>query len=521
MIFIDPAFLFLFLPIFLSAFFISRKLFGADGAIFVVFLGSLICYAPWGLLAFLLLLTSIAINFTIGTVLVRGSGHGATRFGGALYYGGQAYNFLALIWFKYQFIQYWLATSGAGHHFVLAAIPAGISFYTFHQAAFLADARRGEPSAVAICAADSLPRRVRAFVRYGAFVTFFPQMIIGPITYMKEFLPQVRREEFGRFHAASFSVGIFLIASGTFKKLFLADNLNLLVVNNFSAAHSGAPLTATAAWFATMGYYAQLYFDFSGYSDIALGLARLCGLRYPINFYSPLKAVGILDFYRRWHMTLTRVISRFVFTPLSVAGTRRSMRMAKPWRKALSLWLPLLVNFELIALWHGATATFVVFGLLHGSWYVIETEVRATRWFKNWRKRSSERLRAVLGRLIFVLPMMLTFALFRSQSLEGFARLLAALVGQGGAGAVPAPFDWRQFAFLGFSFFVIGVLPNNIELLRRYRPGIMTFENPLSRIARLLPAWRPNWAWALLAGVLFVSGLAFIARQPPFLYQGF
>jgi D-alanyl-lipoteichoic acid acyltransferase DltB (MBOAT superfamily) len=404
----------------------------------------------------------------------------------------------------------------------MIAIPAGISFYTFHQAAFLADARNRDPDVVALIERiQSLPSAISAFIRYGAFVAFFPQLIIGPITYMREFYPQVDRRDFGRLRTIDLSVGLTLIAFGLFKKLVLADNLADISIFAFQGSQAAQSISTTTAVAGVLSYYAQLYFDFSGYSDMALGLARVCGLRYPINFFSPLKAVGIIDFYRRWHMTLTRVISRFVFTPLSVSGTRKATRLPKRWRRVLGLWIPLMINFELIALWHGAATTFVVFGVIHGAWYVLETEVRASKWFKSWRKRSSDGLRTLLGRLFFVGPMMFTFALFRSESLPGFGRLTLAAIGFGKGPWNDNTIGLGGMALLGAAFFVIGLLPNGIELLRNYRPGILTYVNPPSRIATALPAWRPTWSWAIGVGVLVLSSLYFISRQPPFLYQGF
>ena len=523
MIFTDPAFLFIFLPVFCAIFFICGRWFGPQSAITVLFFGSIVCYAPWGVLPVIVLMSSTLVNFIAGALLTHENTPINDRGKRSIYIIAQTFNFAILIWFKYQFIQFLLSfTSREPLDFAMIAIPAGISFYTFHQAAFLADARNRDHDVVALIGRiRSFPSAMTSFVRYGAFVAFFPQLIIGPITYMREFYPQVDRRDFGRLRTIDFSVGLTLIVFGLFKKLVLADNLADISIFAFQGSQAAQPISTTTAVAGVLSYYAQLYFDFSGYSDMALGLARICGLRYPINFFSPLKAVGIIDFYRRWHMTLTRVISRFVFTPLSVSGTRRATRLPKRWRSALGLWLPLIINFELIALWHGATATFVMFGVIHGIWYVVETEVRAKRWFKAWRRRTSDSLRTILGRLIFAAPMMFTFALFRSDSLPGFGRLTLAALGLGKGPWNDNTVGPGGFALLGAAFLIIGLLPNGIELLRNYRPGILTYVNVPSRIAIALPAWRPTWPWAIGVGVLALSSLYFISRQPPFLYQGF
>ncbi|MDB5579746.1 MAG: putative rane protein involved in D-alanine export [Bradyrhizobium sp.] len=523
MIFTDPAFLFLYLPVFCLIFYSCGRWLGPKSAVCVLFVASIICYIPWGISVTILLLFSIFVNFLLGVLLANDNSSLNDQKKKILYASGQLFNFVILIWFKYHFIQ--LLFSIVDHKpldFATVMIPAGISFYTFHQAAFLADAHNHDRDVVALANnVQSLSSGFAAFMRYGAFVAFFPQLIIGPITYMREFYPQVDRRDFGKVRGIDLGVGFTLIAFGLFKKLVLADNLADVSVFAFQGSQSAQPISTATAVAGILGYYAQLYFDFSGYSDMALGLARICGLRYPINFFSPLKAVGIIDFYRRWHMTLTRVISRFVFTPLSISGTRKGMRLPKRWRPILGLWIPLLINFELIALWHGAATTFIVFGIIHGVWYVVETEIRSSKWFKSWRKGSSDSLRALLGRLIFAGPMMFTFALFRSDSLAGFGRLARAAVGLGKGPWNDNTISPEGLALLGAAFFVIGVLPNGIELLRNYRPGIMTYVNPQSRIASMLPAWRPTWLWAIGLGALVLWSLYFISRQPPFLYQGF
>lgn len=524
MIFSDPTFLFLFFPIFAITFFGMGRRFGNDAALTTIFVASLLCYLPWGILPFTLLASSIVLNFSFAAWLYAPGLEEKQSTRKSIHLVGQVVNFAVLIWFKYQIVQYLWALNTGDRTFLMMLIPAGISFYTFHQAAFLADAYAREENVTRLLAGGRSPKTLlTSFARYGAFVSFFPQLVIGPITYLKEFYPQVTVRRFGRFSGIDVSIGLALIAAGLFKKLVLADNLSYVTTVVFTASEAGARLGAGGAMTGMLAYYAQLYLDFSGYSDIALGLARFCGIRYPINFFSPLKSVGIIDFYRRWHMTLTRVISRFVFQPMSIKGTRRSTRWPKKYRRLASLWLPLLLNFELIALWHGATMTFALFGLLHGTWYIAETEVRATRWFKAWRARSSALLRQILGRLIFTLPMMATFALFRSETLAGFGHLLYAATGLNGVPLSEGAesFGVRYYAVLGVCFVVIGLLPNSIELMRRYRPGLLPYINPLSRTAAMLPVWRPTWPWAILSGAFAIAALMFLSRQPPFLYQGF
>ncbi len=522
MIFTDPLFLFVFLPVCLALFHLARSKLGRDAALTVMMAASLLFYLPWGWLMLVLLVVSLSLNFTVGhQLLALPDGH---RWRGRLFWLGQAYNLGALIWFKYKIITWFLARdSDLRLGLMDMAIPAGISFYTFHQAAFLADALNREPSVVAVMGhLKTLKQRLSAFVRYGAFVAFFPQLVIGPITYMREFQPQIDGRKFLKFSQMNLAVGLALVALGMFKKVVIADNLGPTVDVVFAAAHAGAPINPVHAWAGALSYVGQLYFDFSGYSDMALGLARMFGIRYPINFFSPLKAVGIIDYYKRWHMTLTRVISRFLYTPLSLEGTRYAARRRLPWvpTHALAVWLPLMVNFEVIALWHGALWTFIVFGLMHGTWYVIETEVRATKRFKKWKKNSSPVLRAWIGRSIFILPMVISYVMFRSESLSGAMHLYAQMFGAN----IDAPASFgmaRPTLMLAIAFAIIYLAPNTIELLRRYRPGIMTYENESYSARWAKWSWRPNWLWAAFCGVLTIVALYYVSRQPPFLYQGF
>ncbi|MBO9500286.1 MBOAT family protein [Brevundimonas sp. A19_0] len=526
MLFTNPLFLFVFLPAACLFFFLFARL-SRNAAIAALLIASLICYLPWGVWPAALLIGSITLNFVIGMLLAAPWAITNARGRNALYLGGQSFNFGVLIWFKYQLIQLILhGASSPAQTFVMAAIPAGISFYTFHQAAFLADARDRETTVSELMSAVGSVRGFFAsYVRYAAFVTFFPQLVIGPITYFREFYPQVERNTFGKPRRIDFDVGLTLIAIGLFKKLVIADNLEPLATSVFSAAEMGAALGMGTAWGGAFAYYFQLYFDFSGYSDVALGLARLVGIRYPMNFFSPLKAVGIIDFYRRWHMTLTRVIVRFVYTPLSLSGTRMAtrQRLPKSVRRGLSIWLPLLINFEIIALWHGAHSTFILFGIIHGLWFVAETEARGTKAFKSWRRESPDWLRTLLGRAIFVGPMVLTFALFRAESLDGYQRLLSVMFGLDAEGLFFRATLVDRFALL-MAALIVYLAPNSMQLLRNYRPGIYTFTehrgDPGPSWLRWLK-WQPDWRWAMFAGTAMLVALYFTSRQTPFLYQGF
>lgn len=504
-----------------------------------MFVLSMCAYSSWGLPNAAMLLASVTINYLVARRLTSLPDDRATA-RRTLLWLGQTYNFGMLVWFKYRFIQLLLSlASGEPLQPLQVMLPVGISFYTFQQAAFLMDSYGRDPAvALHIGGQASSPGWIRdwirGWIRYGAFATFFPQLVIGPISYLREFQRQAASDRFGRLRQQDLSVGLALLGIGLFKKVVIADSLGRYAGPLFWNAAQGASIHATTAWAGVLAYYAQLYFDFSGYSDMALGIGRLFGLRLPINFHSPLKAVGIIDYYRRWHMTLTRVISRFLFTPLSLAGTRWAARkrLPKGYRRLLGLWIPLLINFEVIAIWHGAAATFVAFGIIHGLWYVLETEVRATDAWKRWKRRTRDSTRLLLGRAILIVPMSLSFALFRSENLGAAWHLLTQLFMPGfhaasaasglaqGAQVSTHGAPLQAAATLAAAFAIIYLAPNSIELTRRWRPGLTTYANrPYGGL--LNRHWRPSWPWTACWLVLMLSSLYFVSRQVPFIYMEF
>lgn len=520
MIFTDPVFLFAVLPIVYILFYVSSAKLGKTASLLVILIGSIAVYVPWGVRNLVLLLASVVVNYVcVSIILSRPIEHRATRRAALII--GELYNLLSLLWFKYTIVRSLFGSFANGWSDAAnIAIPIGISFYTFQQASVLADAYNDEPRVKAFLShIGTLRSRVGAFVRYAFFVTFFPHMIIGPIAYVYEIQPQIASPRFGRFSVTDLNVGLMLIGIGMFKKLVLADNLAELVDPIFAQASAGTPINAMGAWVGVLAYYTQLYFDFSGYSDMALGLARLFGITFPINFFSPLKAVGIVDYYRRWHMTLTRVISRFMFSPLSLFGTRLAAKYRLPpmMGRAFGVWIPLVINFLVIGLWHGSAPTFIVFGLVHGIWYALETDIRSQKWWRKWKKRTPPGRRRLLGRMLFPIPMAITFAIFRSTSVPAFYHLLHEMFrfDFGVPRSVPIAYSGIM---LSIAFAVVYLLPNAVELMRRYRPGIMTYDNESYGLAI---RWRPTWRWAIFWLLLVLGSLYYVSRQPPFLYMGF
>lgn len=516
----EPAFLFLFLPLFLLLFHIGGRCWGSRGALTVLLAASLLIIETQGRWFLLLTCVSAVLNYLLLVAILRAGPSGKS--GRPFLVLGVGMNIVVLVVFKYAAWFGWVPIVGPFAMTLNSAVPITLSFLTFQRAVALLDAFAQPRAVEASLVEPKSGERARvgdAPLRFLSFASFFPNLLIGPIAYLTEVAPQFRRGSFGRVRWLDLSVGITLLTIGLFKKVFIADDLGRFAVDpvytNIHLHHTVAPPLAMAA---LVGYFAQLYFDFSGYSDMALGIARMCGIRLPINFKSPLRAVGIIDFYRRWHITLTRVIARFLFTPLSVAGTRYVMRKRLKGlpAKAISLWGPLLLNFLVIGVWHSASITFVVFGLFHGLWYVVETEVRSSRRWKS-RTRSPSIGRTTAGRVYTSVLIAISFALARSPSLNEFFQVLGNLHG-----------DWSNVGeigpFLGIvrrlilALLIIYLAPNAYELLGRYRPGITTWNVPSTTPALLQLRWRPTVVWGVFIAALGIAVFSRLAQPVPFVY---
>ena len=352
MLFNSVSFLFAFLPCTLLGFFAAARLSRRLALAWLV-AASLFFYACWNPQGLPLLLASIAFNLMVGQRLVRT--RVAAQDGGvaALHrrrtlIAAIAANLTLLFYFKYA--DFALVNVGALFGFEAGhaghVLPLGISFFTFTQIAFLVDVYQAKAS-------DTDP------VRYGLFVTYYPHLIAGPILHHAEMMPQFARADIFAFDAGRLADGLVIFILGLFKKVVLADSFGHFAGAGFAAAPTH-DLSFFEAWGAALSYTLQLYFDFSGYSDMAIGLALMIGVRLPENFRSPYRARNIAEFWRRWHMTLSRFLRDYLYIPLG--GNRRG-----PLRRHLNL----LVTMLLGGLWHGAGWTYVVWGGLHGLYLTV------------------------------------------------------------------------------------------------------------------------------------------------------
>jgi alginate O-acetyltransferase complex protein AlgI len=497
MLFNSYPFLFVFLPVTLAAFYLVAKRWPGIGA-WVLAIASLAFYGYWDWHYLPLLIGSATFNWVMARLLERsprGSAQRSVQLSVAI-----TANLLLLGYFKYA--NFFLVTFGTGWSFGTIILPLGISFFTFTQIAYLVDIYRAEPAGA-------------SYSKYLLFVTFFPHLIAGPILHHREIMPQFGRKLTPT--AENFAVGLTIFAIGLFKKVMLADGVAPYASPVFDAAAQGHAVTFLEGWCGALAYTLQLYFDFSGYSDMAIGLARLCGVTFPLNFASPYKATSIIDFWRRWHMTLSRFLRDYLYIPLG--GNRHG---------SARRYTNLLVTMLLGGLWHGAGWTFVIWGGLHGLYLVIN---------HLWRAAGLRIGSNLLAGAITFLAVVVGWVFFRAASVDASLNVLAGMAGLHG---FVLPVEWQAklaripalagltFADLGATFHgreelqIIAILlalawlaPNTQELMRRFAPALG--ESGAS--SRLV--WKPSFGWALTIAVLTVIPLLRLNRISEFLYYQF
>ena len=427
MLFNSLIFIFLFLPVAMLGFHLLGR-YGRRPVIAWLALCSLVFYACWKPVFVLFLLASIVVNYLVSLAIASFPAGSSRR--RQLLALGVGLNLLALFYFKYLY-----KSLVALHGLHLAPLPAhaillplGISFFTFTQISYLVDLAQGQAER-------------QDLLSYVLFVTFFPHLIAGPILHHKEMMPQFAAGRRFRLIPADVSLGLTWFILGLGKKVLIADRLAGSADAAF--AHAGAQ-TATSAWAGLVLYTMQLYFDFSGYSDMALGLARMFSIRFPLNFDSPFKATSVTEYWQRWHMTLTRYITLYLYNPILLSIQRRRSNAGKKIsRKSLAtvsgfsamVAFPTLATMFLTGLWHGAGVQFLIFGLIHG---VYLTANQAWRHFRQRRKGAAAAPPSGLLRMALRLGVYLqvAFALlfFRADSLQAALAMLRDLAGLHGIG---------------------------------------------------------------------------------------
>jgi len=428
--------------------------------------------------------------------------------------GAVAANLLFLGYFKYAnfFITSVDAVFGADIDALNVILPLGISFFTFTQIAFLVDSARGEVQQF-------------DFAHYSLFVTYFPHLIAGPILHHREMMPQFRSPRTYVISAENVAVGLAYLAIGLGKKCLVADNFAPDAAAVFGSAAHGGEIGALLAWRGALAYALQLYFDFSGYCDMAVGLSRLFGIRLPFNFNSPYQAVGIIDFWRRWHMTLSRFLRDYLYIPLG--GNRRGTA-----RRYFNVMVTMLLG----GLWHGANWTFVLWGSLHGVYLVVNHLWRAIR--------PAAVLALVPGNLrvagsaaVTFTAVVVAWVVFRAPDLATAKGLLSAMLGEKGLGSATGARFVNPFAGIVGFFGLSPHLGNGLDLFRYAAALAVVFALPntqqiieggeldgrLGRGAFLRPnvARHGNLVWGFALGVVGAVSMLTFARVSEFLYFQF
>ena len=518
MLFNSAEFLFAFLPLALIGYFLLGRLDGLASRGWLC-LCSLVFYAWWNPAFLVVLVCSILFNF--GTSLLIGGASGRARTGWLAV--GVTGNLATLAYYKYAM---WLSGVLFGAGLPVSplsgiALPLGISFFTFTQIGYLIDVKE----AVA---------KERGFVNYVLFVTFFPHLIAGPILHHREVMPQFADQTIDRFDRGHFAIGVTVFLVGLFKKTVIADGLQPIVATGYGQS---AIIGVGGAWLTMTAYAAQLYFDFSGYSDMAIGIARMFNVKFPINFNSPYKANNIADYWSRWHMTLTRYLNAYLYNPVAVPLTRYIMAgaapkanpLATPRGFLLTVAVPTFWTMTLAGIWHGAGAQFVIFGLLHSSYIAIHRGWSAfgpkrPKRNKNAPLTTSERARYAIGVLLTLASACVANLFFRAPDLPTALAMLDGAFGGRGAGhavmASPgAMYETvgQEIAALVAAFVVIWGLPNIYEMLGDASPAI----GKTAKVTRGLFVWRPNLRWALAIAAMGVLGVLFIGRTTEFIYFQF
>lgn len=515
MLFNSFTFIFAYLPIVLGGFFWLGSRNHAWAAAWLA-LASLFFYGYWDYRYIPLLLASIGFNYWVGLNLVlKDKPHRKYYLVLAI-----AANLILLAYFKYA--NFFLDTINFLGYKAFPSLdiilPIGISFYTFTQIAFLVDTYQGKVSEY-------------RFVHYLLFITYFPHLIAGPVLHHKEMMPQFAEERTYTFSATDFAVGLTIFCIGLAKKVLIADNLSPYASPLFDNPDSPSLLIA---WAGVLAYSFQLYFDFSAYSDMAIGLSRLFGIKLPLNFNSPYKAENISEFWRRWHMTLSRFLRDYLYFPLG--GNRNG---------AFNRYRNLMVVMLLGGMWHGAGWNFIIWGGLHGFYLIIHHAWAAVS--KRMAFPSESTPWRLVATMLTFMAVCFAWVFFRSPDLVTSWEIVRGMTGAYGV-ALPDAIGTRLGSLmsalenLGISFYLGGgsrfieswswiafaavlafFLPNTQELTRLFEPTL-DFKLPMQGTSNCLAErliWAPSRRWGAFLGFLTVLSLLSLNRPNEFLYFQF
>ncbi|MBD3919548.1 MBOAT family protein [Paenibacillus sp. PR3] len=469
MLFNTYSFIFVFLPITAIIYFVLGRLRLTVAAKCWLAAASIFFYGYWDYRYVPLIIASIGFNYTIGRLLGARDSDDAVRIAGrrrrAVLTAGIAINLLLLAYYKYAdfFLQNFADATGAHIDLLHITLPLGISFFTFTQIAYLVDVYKEKA-------------REANLIQYILFVTFFPHLIAGPILHHSEMMPQFDRLRSKLWNWRNAASGLYLFVLGLFKKVVVADTLAGYANDGFASATQ-----FVESWTASLAYTFQLYFDFSGYTDMAIGLALIFNIRLPQNFNSPYKALNIQDFWRRWHMTLSRFLREYIYIPLG--GNRKGESR---------MLMNLMITFLLGGLWHGAGWTFLFWGFLHGAAQIVQ---------RLW-SRYGPSMPKWLSWFITFQFVNFAWIFFRADTWSDASRIIHGMLGLSGITVSSASLE-----LVGFPILLIVVLLPCVLLLRNSGERELGF--------------RPSWQAAALLGFMFIYSLLYFNQISTFLYFNF
>jgi len=516
MLFNSIVFIFAFLPVVLAGYWGLAATGRHAPRLVWLAAASLFFYGFWAPKYTLLLIFSMSVNYIIALAIQRtGDGNITRRW---LLIMGVTFNLVLLFYFKYFNFFINNVNLALGTHVYIARIvlPLAISFFTFQKIALLFDIHR---------------RKVvlGPVLEFVTFVLFFPQLIAGPIVHYSELAPQFAARIDVRAASRNILIGLTIFAIGLFKKTVIADSMALYATPIFDAARGGAAPTMAAGWLAAFSYTLQIYFDFSGYSDMAIGLARMFGVILPMNFYSPLRARNMADVWRRWHMTLSRFVQSYIFQPLSIPLARWSAaRFRSPMAfLAVSTLLPTFLSMLIIGAWHGAAWNFFIFGAMHGV-FIGVYEAWSTLMKKRRKKKPQGQVGKVMAHVLTVVCFVVAQVPFRAANVHVTGMFLGAMTGLSGGGAT---IDWASRVPFGLAGMVVALavgwlivllLPNSQQFMTRIEPALEWAKWRNAETPPIRLTWSPTIGWSLATGLLFFLGVAFIMRgTTEFIYFNF
>jgi alginate O-acetyltransferase complex protein AlgI len=519
MLFSSNSFIFVFLPASLLGYQLLSR-FGRNALLAWLALISLFFYGWWNPAYLGLLLSSIILNFFFAYLIGRVSSETVrSRWLAAAITS----NLLLLMWFKYlfPFLNFFHHHGLIHRRFEDVLLPLGISFFTFTQISYLIDLRQGIA-------------KQQGLLPYTVFVTFFPHLIAGPIIHPREIMPQLEEGRLRGLRSDDMALGLTWFILGLGKKVLIADRMAPLA--DVLYAHP-AGFGCGATWLGVICYTMQLYFDFSGYSDMALGLARMFSIEFPLNFDSPYKARSIIEFWQRWHITLSNYLADYLYTPiLRSINSRRMDAGKKVSRKAQitlegflqMVFFPLMATMFIAGIWHGAGIQFLIFGLLHGIYLVVN---HAWRLLTPKGHSLYRRLPVSVSVAITLIGVVVGQIFFRANGVHDAFYLLGTMIGMHGTGPsldgnpllqeIP-----RTSVFLtrtgpaifasALCFLIVWGMPNTQEILGKIARDEV-------RLPSLLPdlAWGATATWSLAVTVLFCLSILMLDTTTRFLYFQF